>query len=275
MTGAVFMGFILLATMFFVSYYIFGGLMSQFQAPVSTMSFILLLSVPVLTMRSVAEEKGQKIDQFLYTLPMSLTQIVMAKYFAMMTVLAIPFAIIGIVPLVMCAYGDVHLLVAYSSLLAVFLLGCALTAIGMFISSLTESQVIAAVVTLLAFFFLYINNTIIGLIPEMAAVSFGIFCGLAVVAGFIVYNLTKNWGVGIGIMIVLAGGTTGLFIWNSAMFEGAIGKVLTVFDVFGRTYNFYDGIFDLTAVVYYLSIIIMFVFFTVQTMEKKRWSEVD
>lgn len=275
MTGAVFMGFLLLVSGIFVSIYIFNDLNSQFQIPISTMGFIYLLAIPVLTMRSISEEKGQKIDQFLYTLPVSLSKIVMAKYFAMVTVLALPLMILGIVPLVMSMYGDVYFLVAYSSLLAVFLLGCALIAVGMFISSLTESQIIAAVLTILAFIFLYLINTIAGVIPEGPYVSLAIFCAIAIAVAAILYNLTKNVVVGFVSVVVLAGTTVGLYIWNSAMFDGAFVKVLSVFDVFGRTYNFFDGIFDLKAVVYYVSIVIMFVFFTVQSMEKKRWSEVD
>lgn len=275
MTGAVFMGFMLLVSGIFVAIYIFNDLYSQFQVPISTMGFVYLLAIPVLTMRSISEEKGQKIDQFLYTLPISLSKIVMAKYFAMVTVLAIPLAILGIVPLVMTMYGDVYFLVAYASLLAVFLLGCALIAVGMFISSLTESQIIAAVLSILAFVFLYLINTISSVIPEGAYVSLAIFCALAIVVAAIIYHLTKNAVVCACTGIVLAGGTVGLFIWNSSMFDGAFVKVLSVFDVFGRTYNFFDGILDLSAVVYYLSIIIMFVFFTIQSLEKKRWSEVD
>lgn len=276
MTGAVFAGFILLISGIFISAYAFdGNYSSQFQMPLSTMGFVYLLAIPVLTMRSVAEEKGQKIDQFLYTLPISISKIVMAKYFAMVTVLAVPLAIVGLAPVVMSFYGDVYFTVAYSSLLAVFLLGCALVAIGMFLSSLTESQVIAAVLAIVCFIFLYLVSAIITIIPESAYVSLGIFCFLSVAAGLILYYLTKNVAVGIGTGVVLAGLTVGLFIWNNAMFEGVIGKILSVFGVFDRVYNFYDGMFDLTAVVYYFTIVVMFVFFTVQSMEKKRWSEVD
>ncbi len=275
MTGAVFMGFILLISGIFISYYTFNGLSSQFQMPLSTMGFVYLLAIPVLTMRSVAEEKGQKIDQFLYTLPISLSKIIMAKYFAIVTVLAIPIAILGFVPLVMSMYGDVHLLVAYSSLIAVFLLGCALGAIGLFLSSLTESQIIAAVTSIIVFLFLYFINLLVSFIPEGALVSFGVFCGVAAIVGALLYYLTKNVIVGVSTGIVLIGLNVGLYFWNSAIFEGSIAKVLSVFNVFERTYNFYNGIFDLSAIVYYLSIIVMFVFFTIQSMEKKRWSEVD
>ena len=275
MTGAVFMGFILLAAGIFVGIYTFTAYYSQFQIPMSTMGFIYLLAIPVLTMRSVAEEKGQKIDQFLYTLPISLTKIIMAKYFAMMTVLAIPFEVIGVIPFVMDMYGDVHFLTAYSSLLAVFLLGCALIAIGMFLSSLAESQVIAAVMAIIVFVFIYLINTIISLVPEDAYVSLAVFGIIAIVIGVVLYALTKSAIAGACTFVVLAGATTGLFIWDSSIFTGAVAKVLSVFDVFGRTYNFYEGIFDLSAVVYYVSVIVMFVFFTVQVMEKKRWSEVD
>lgn len=275
MTGAIFAGFILLIAGIYISEINFNQAYSSFDYSISMISFVYLPAIPVLTMRSLAEEKSTKTDQLLYSLPLSLSQVIMAKYLAIVTVLAVPMVILGFVPLIMSMYGSVHFAVAYSALFATFLLGCALAAIGMFISSTTESQVISAVISIAVFFAFYIMNGIISMIPTTAASNMVLFGCVAIVAAILLYVLTKNIVVGAATGLVLVAVDVGLYIWNNAMFEGAFAKMLQAFDVFGKVNYFYQSIFDLSAVVYYLSIVILFVFFTIQSMEKKRWSEVD
>lgn len=275
MTGAIFIGFILLIAGIYIAEINFNQAYSSFDYSISMISFVYLPAIPVLTMRSLAEEKSTRTDQLLYSLPISLSKIIMAKYFAIVTVLAIPMVILGIVPLIMSAYGSVHFAVAYSALFATFLLGCALSAIGMFISSTTESQVISAVISIAVFFAFYIMNGIVTMIPTTAASNMILFGCVALVAAILLYVLTKNVAVSGSVGIVLLAVDIGLFIWDKTMFEGAFANMLSAFDVFGKVNYFYQSIFDLSAVVYYLSIVILFVFFTIQSMEKKRWSEVD
>ena len=97
-------------------------------------------------MKSFAEDRKNKTDQLLLTSPVSLVEIVLGKYLAMVTVFAIPCVIYCIFPLIIKLQGTAHFLVDYSSILAFFLLGCVFIAIGMFLSSLTESPVIAAII---------------------------------------------------------------------------------------------------------------------------------
>ena len=275
MTGAIFTAFILIISGIYIGAFNFNYGYAQFDYSISMISFMYLPAIPVLTMRSLAEEKSTKTDQLLYTLPISLSKVIMAKYFAIVTVLAVPLAILGLVPLVMSMYGSVHFAVAYSALFITFLLGCALAAIGMFISSTTESQVIAAVISLAVFFAFYIMNGIVTMIPATAVASAVLFGVVAVVAAILIYVLTKNIPVSAGVGVVFVAVDVVLYFYNKAMFEGAFAKMLGVLDVFGRGNDFFQSIFDVSAVVYYLSIVILFVFFTIQSMEKKRWSEVD
>lgn len=99
-----------------------------------------------------AEDRKNKTDQLLLTSPVSLVEIVLGKYLAMVTVFAIPCVIYCIFPLIIKLQGTAHFLVDYSSILAFFLLGCVFIAIGMFLSSLTENPVIAAITTCAALF---------------------------------------------------------------------------------------------------------------------------
>ena len=147
-TGYLFMAFVLVFAGIYTMVYNLSGLYANFEYVLDAISFIYLIAVPVLTMRSVAEEKRQRTDQLLYSLPIRLVDVVAGKYLAMLVVLAAPTAVMGLYPLLLSRFGSVYLPTAYASLLAFFLLGAALLAIGLFISSVSESQVGSAVVCL-------------------------------------------------------------------------------------------------------------------------------
>lgn len=133
-----------------------GAMLYNIQAAVSNFEFVLSFSslgfvviVPILTMRVIAEEKKQKTDQLLYSLPITTTQVVLGKYLALLVMYLIPMAVICVYPLIFAQFGDVYLLTAYGSLFAFYLMGASLIAIGVFISSLTDNQGFAAALGLL------------------------------------------------------------------------------------------------------------------------------
>ena len=114
---------------------------------VSGIVFLLLLTTPVLTMRILAEDQKQKTDQLILTAPVSVTGIVMGKYLAMVAVFTVPVAVMALFPVILSAYGSVPMGESYAAILVYYLFGLACISIGMFVSSLTEGQIIAAVVT--------------------------------------------------------------------------------------------------------------------------------
>lgn len=120
--------------------------------------FLFIITIPILTMRTLAEERKYKTDQLILTAPVSIGRIVMAKYLALVTVLAIPTVIIGLTPPFLAIYGEFQIGLSYTSLFGFFLYGCLGLAIGLLLSSLTESVVIAAVLTLVALFAGYIMS---------------------------------------------------------------------------------------------------------------------
>lgn len=160
MIGYIFIFFVLLLTGIYFSAYQLSAAYPKFEYTLSALTFVFLISVPILTMRVLAEERKQKTDQLLLTAPVSVEKIVMGKYLALVTVFAIPMVIICLYPLLMTKFGTVSLGMAYTAILGFFLLGCANLAIGVFISSLTESQVIAAVLTFVFLFAFYMMNGI-------------------------------------------------------------------------------------------------------------------
>ena len=272
MTGYIFIGFMLAVTGIFTTLINLISTYPSFENVLSNITIVFLLIIPILTMRSVAEERHSKTDQLLYSLPVSVTQIVLAKYLAMFTVFLIPVGIIGLYPLILSIFGTVYLGTAYGALLGFTLLGGALIAVGMFMSSLTESQVIAAVTSFGVIFAMYLMSAISSLIPAGAMASLVAFAVVVLIFAGVVYSLTKNSTVA---GITAAAGAVilaGIYFINSSIFDGLFANVLNWLSVFDRFSTFTTGLFDLTSVVYYVSLIILFVFGTVQSVEKRRWS---
>ena len=160
MVGYLFIFFILVLTGIYFSAYQLSATYPKFEYTLSAITFAFLIGVPILTMRVLAEERKQKTDQLLLTAPVSVSGIVIGKYLALVTVFAVPMAVMCTYPLIMSKFGTVEFASAYTAVLGFFLLGCANIAIGVFMSALTESQVIAAVLTFVFLFAFYMMNGI-------------------------------------------------------------------------------------------------------------------
>lgn len=253
--------------------YNLSGYYSNFEYVLSAIGFIYLIAVPIISMRSVAEEKKQKTDQLLYSLPISLGSVVMGKYLAMLTVLALPTGIMALYPLILSQFGAVAYGTAYGALLAFFLMGGCLLSIGLFISSVTDSQVAAAVITLLTMMLLYFMSSLATWVPAEASASLTALMGLAVIASVIFYIMSKNAIVSVIVGAALIGGLQLWYHLDSSAFSGLFASMMTAISVFDRFDTFTNGVFDVTAIVYYLSIIGVMIFLTTQAMEKRRWSE--
>lgn len=135
LTAYIFGAFLLVFVGLWAMLYNLEAAVSNFEYVLGSSTPIFIIIVPILTMRIIAEERKQKTDQLLYSLPVSTTEIVLGKYCALLLVYAIPLGIVATYPLIFSQYGEVYLLTAYGSLVAFFLLGAALLAVGVFISS--------------------------------------------------------------------------------------------------------------------------------------------
>lgn len=245
---------------------------AAFEFVLSNISIVLLLLIPILTMRSVAEERRARTDQLLYALPMCLSSIVIGKYLAMVSVFALACFGMGLIPVILSMFGTVYFASVYAALLGFFLLGCSLIAICMFLSSVTESQIIAAVISFGAVLALYLMSGLASLLPVTALGSFIAFAVVAAVFAVIVYLMTKNYIISLGVAAVCIVPLSVAYLINGDAFAGVFPKVIEYLAVFDRFDNFIYGIFDITAIVYYLSVTVFFVFLTVQSLEKRRWS---
>lgn len=272
MTGYLFIFFILLLTGIYFSAYQLDIAYPKFEYTLSAMTFVFLICVPILTMRTLAEERKQKTDQLLLTSPVSVGKIIMGKYLALVTVFAVPMAIICFYPLVMSKFGDISFGTAYTAVLGFFLLGCANLAIGVFISSLTESQVIAAVLTFVLLFAFFMMNGISSFFSE-GSLSTCITFGLLILAvSIIIYSMIKNFVISALVCVIGEVILAAVYMINSSFFAGGIQKVLQIFNLRGHFDNFANGIFDINGIVYYLSVIAVCVFLTVQSIVKRRWN---
>lgn len=187
----------------------------------SNVTILFLIAVPVLTMRSFAEERKNKTDQLVLTAPVSVGKVVFGKYLAMAAVFSVDVAIYALSPLVLSSFGVIPMGESYVALLGFWLFGCTCIAVGMFLSSLTESQVIAAVLSVAVLFVCYMMQGITGLI-----------------------SADGNW----------------------------LTAILSSFDLYSPFAEFCAGSLKITGLVYYLSVILLLNFLTVQSIQKRRWS---
>ena len=270
--GYVFAAFILLFVGIYTMAINLKSYVSNFEFSLGQMSFVYILAIPIITMRMIAEEKRQKTDQLLYSLPMGMTRVVLGKYFAALIVLAVPVAIICFYPLILSSYGKVNLLSAYGSIIAFFLLGASLISVGMFLSSVTESQVVAAVLSFIAMLINFFISQLANLVSASSMSSFIAMAVLVVVLSIIIRLLVKS-----GIFAVIFGlvceiGLIVMFISSRSSFEGLFPTVMKGISMFDRFYSFINGVFDITSVVYFVMVSLVFVFLTIQSLEKRRWN---
>lgn len=273
LTAYVFTAFVLLFGGIYIMSYNLNAGITDFQYVVGSVSFVFLLIVPILSMRVLAEEKRQKTDQLLYSLPITMTQVVLGKYFAQLVVLLVPVAVMGIYPLILSAFGNIYYPAAYGSLIGFYFLGAALLAIGMFISSLTESQPVAAGLCFVVMLLNYFIASLADFVPSSAAASFAAFSLVAALVCLVFYLMTKSGFGAAAIFVAAEGALTVVFIVNSTAFEGAFGDMMEKLSLFEQFYRFVDGVFDVRGIVYFLSVVGVFLFLSVQSMEKRRWSE--
>lgn len=273
MIGYAFIAFLMLFMgIYFTAYNLNSGYPYFSYALASTM-FIFLVAVPVLTMKSFAEERKSKTDQLLLTSPVSVAGIVMGKYFSMISVFLIPTLLSCIFPIVIKLQGVAYLKTDYMAIFMYFAVGCVFIAVGMFLSSLTESQIIAAVSTFAVLLVMYLWSGLISFLPTQANYNLIGVLVIVLLAAYLVYCATKNWVIGgsVGVVGVAAGVIT--YVINDSWYDSLISNVLGKLDFSSMITDVIDNnLFDVSDLVLCVSIVFLFVFLTIQTIQKRRWS---
>lgn len=272
-TGFIFMGFFLLLSGFFFALTNVFGASSNYNAVLGSITFIFLIVVPILTMRLMPDDKRQRTDQLLYTSPLSISGIVLGKYFAALTVFLLTLLVTCLYPIIMSFFGDIATWEIVGGYIGFLLLGSAFISIGLFISSLTENQVIAAVITFSALLFVWILDWVTQGLPTDRISGIVFAAILALAAGAFVYYNTRNIYVGVatsllGAIIIVAT----YFLADKYFFDGFIVRVFEWFSLLKRYDDFQMGILSLSSIVYYITFSSAFIFLTIRAIEKKRWS---
>lgn len=272
LTAYLFCAFLLVFVGIGAMLYNIQSAMANFELVLAFVCIGMVVIVPVLTMRVLSEEKKQKTDQLLYALPLKGTQIILGKYLALLIIFLIPMCIISVYPLIFAQYGEVYLLTSYGSLVAFYIMGAALIAIGTFISSLTENQGFAAGIAIPV---LLLNYYSVTLAEYVSATAVGSFIALGVVVflvAVVVKHITRNenlaYGIGaVGVVVLCV-----TYIMDSSKYEGLLAKIMSQLSLFERFYTFVNGVFDITSIVFYVTVIIFFLFLSVQSLEKRRYN---
>lgn len=237
--------------------------------------FVFVIIMPFFTMRTLAEEKRTKTEQLLLSLPVSMKKIVFAKYLAVMTIVGIPMAVVALYPLVLKLFdgvGAVNLATSYSAWFSLVLMLAAMAAMGMFASSLVENQIIAALISVGMYFALYFTPTLAAIFPPSPTASLAALIIASVVLGVIVLAVTKNSTAACVATGVPAAACIIVYVADRSLFSDLFGKMLaslSFFQLYGDGAML--GLFDLTAVVYYVSLAALFLFFTMMNMERRRY----
>ena len=273
MIGFVFLAFFLVIIGIYTWAYNHSSGLGNFEVTLGGISFMYVLLVPILTMRIVAEENRQKTDQLLYTAPVSLTKIIVGKYFAVLTLFSCAFIPICIYPLIIHMYGtDVRLAPAYSSIIGFYLLGAATIAIGLFISSLTESQVIASVVSFITLLLTFLLSNITGMLPTEAVSQCVMIAVLWLVICLVFYHMMNNVTVLVMMAVIGEAAIWIIYAVKSSLYESLLTNILNTLALSTRFDDFSLGILNYDAIVYYVSIAFLFVFLTIQMIKKKRFN---
>jgi ABC-2 type transport system permease protein len=246
-----------------------------FAGALTSSVIILVFAIPILTMKSMADERRTKTDQLLLTYPVKVSSVILGKYFAMVTVFALPLLISCLCPMVISwvSAGGGSFLIDYSTILALLFLGSLFVAIGMFISSLTESQVIAAVASMGIFLLMFFWSGLVRYVPDTATAT---FVGFLIILAAIVLLLHKLAHSRLATAVVGAVGGIGLialYIFDKEILSGLVNKFLGLFAVTDAIGNFATYfVFDVKGLLLFASLAALFVFLTVQTVQKRRWS---
>ncbi len=171
----------------------------SFNSTLGSMTFIFMLLVPILTMKLISEDRKTKTDQLLLTAPVKLSSIVLGKYLAAISVFFVTLVITFVFPIILSIFGMPSFGEIVAGYIGFFLLGSALISVGLFISSVTENQVISALMTFFALLFIYIGASAISTasVPDIPVVKQVIEFFLIILNGLMVYTRMNYFSIGI------------------------------------------------------------------------------
>lgn len=245
---------------------------SNFAYTLYGVRFYFILLIPMITMRILAEENHQKTDQLLFTSPVPIIKVIAGKYLAVTTMLSIVVVIICSYPLILSQYGTLNLKQSYSGILVLFLMGCTYLAIGMFISSVTESQAFAAILTFVVVLVTSFASIIGRVLPSDTMTALRVFIIIVLLIALLTYVIIHNATFSTLVFIIGEAIVVSLYAIKPSIYDGSVVKLFNWITVNSRMDDFIYGIFNVSSIVYFVSLTFLFLFLTVQAIKKRRWS---
>ena len=245
---------------------------ADFSLSMYNARFIYLIAIPLLTMRTLSDEKRQHTDQLLYSSALNSYDIIVGKYLATVTVLAIPSAITCLYPLILSNHGRVPMGTAYSSILAFFMIGVALCAVGTFFSALSSNRFVSALESFAAIMICYFADELQMILSTKISTALIFFSVAALALGAVMFAKTRSLKAAIITFAVPEIILAVIYFAAPQMLDGSVSAVISSIAVFSVLDTFCNGLFDIPALLYCLPAAWLFVFFSVQEFEKRRWS---
>lgn len=275
MTGCVFLAFFIFFNgLYFYFINIINGLV-EYQYVLSNSTIIFLIIIPLITMKLYAQEKKNKTDQLLFTVPVSITKITLGKYLAAMTLFLLALILTFVFPSMLLLFvkdiADFPMAKILGAYLGYFLLGSCFISVGTFISALTENQIAVSISTFGLIFIFYILDGIAARFPTSTTSSIIFILILILALCFLIYKRAKSFLLAATVFLFFVAGIISCYHFHPEVFDSAIYKIMSWFSLLSRFNNFNNGILDLSDIVYYLSFISLFLFCTINALEKDRY----
>lgn len=270
--GYAFLTVFVLVTAIYFSIYNVMSLSPDYHLILSNVVIVLLILVPIITMRLFSEESKQKTDQLLLTAPVKVYEIVLAKFFAASALFAMGLIITLIFPIILSFFGNVPTGQIISAYVGFLFMGMCFIAVGIWVSSLTDNQVVAGIGTFGILFVLFMIEAIGKGVPEGRNYGCGLAILICIIIGLFVYNSVNNIKYSVisgGVFFVI-----GLIVFfvKPEFYDTFLYNFVMSFAVISKFSKFMLGIFDFTTIVYYITFAAGFIYLTVRSVEKKRWS---
>lgn len=259
------------AGVYFTVYCLAGGVMDFGQYVLSSITILFIIVVPVLTMRLMADEKKQKTDQLFLTAPVRVSSVILGKYLAVLTLFGIGLLGVFGYSIILSFFGDMVWRTNITAFIGFFLMGACFLAIGTFISCCTESQVASAAISFGVVLFCFLLPNIVSLAPGRARYTFIIGAAAVICLAAFFYHDTRSLAIGGGAGAVGIIALAAAWFVKPALFDDGLSKVVDWISILDRYDNFINGIFDGSSIIYYISFIGVFLYLSIQTIEKKRW----
>lgn len=277
--GYLYMGLFLLITGIFFTFSNIFSQSSYYSGFLGSVLFIYLFAIPLLTMRLFSEERRQKTDQLLLTSPISITEIVLGKFLAALTLYAMTLVVTILYAVIIAVYGDLIVWETVGSYVGFLFLGACYIAVGVFVSASTENQLTAALVTFFSLMVIWLIDPIAQMVPSDAMAGVLSAAALALIVILFLFINTRNWFITLVTAIIAAAVILVMYFWVDGyyyafrgVFSGFLQKFLGWFSLNRRYQNFSMGLLKFDSLLYYVSFSGLFLFLTIRLIEKRRWN---